>query len=109
MPFEARAEKAMNPLSAKLLTLMAKKQTTLCLAADFSNTAKVLELADTVGPYICIFKTHIDVLTDYSEKFISELKQLAHRHNFLLMEDRSVPNIFFFKACVFVVLLYFLN
>ena len=90
MPFEDRAEKAMNTLSAKLFRLMAKKQTTLCLAADINNTDKVLELADTVGPFICVFKTHIDVLTDYSEKFVLELKQLAQKHNFLIMEDRSV-------------------
>lgn len=90
MPFEARAGKATNSLSAKLLLLMANKQTNLCVAADVSNADKVLELANSVGPYISILKTHVDVLTDYSDKFVTELKQLAQTHNFLIMEDRLV-------------------
>ncbi|KAE8745352.1 uridine 5'-monophosphate synthase [Frankliniella occidentalis] len=91
--FEARAEKSSNAMSAKILRLIASKQTTLCVAADVSNADKVLELANAVGPYICIFKTHVDALSDFSKKFAQELQQLAKVHNFLIMEDRKFGDI----------------
>ena len=93
MTFEARSEKCSNQLSAKLLQLMASKKTTLCVAADLSVSDKVLALAKAVGPYICIFKTHVDVLADYSDTFVKELKQLAQTYNFLIMEDRKFGDI----------------
>lgn len=92
-PFEARAEESKNSMSGALFRLMADKQTTLCVAADLIHSEKVLELANAVGPYICIFKTHVDVLTDFSAKFVEELKQLSKTHNFLLMEDRKFGDI----------------
>lgn len=88
MTFEARAEKSKNLMSAQLLKLMATKQTTLCVAADLSSSDEVLQLANTVGPYICILKTHVDALNDFSDKFAKELQELAKTHNFLIMEDR---------------------
>ena len=88
MTFDVRAEKSTNTMSARLLRLMATKKTTLCVAADFSNSDEVLRLANAVGPYICIFKTHVDALNDFSDKFGKELKELAKTHNFLIMEDR---------------------
>ncbi|KAK3908709.1 Uridine 5'-monophosphate synthase [Frankliniella fusca] len=91
--FESRAEKSSNAMSAKILRLVASKRTTLCVAADLSNTDKVLELANAVGPYICIFKTHVDALEDFSKKFVQELQQLAKVHNFLIMEDRKFGDI----------------
>ncbi|XP_034243615.1 uridine 5'-monophosphate synthase-like isoform X2 [Thrips palmi] len=93
MTFEARAEKATNTMSARLLRLMASKQSTLCVAADLSSTDQVLQLANTVGPYICIFKTHVDALNDFSHKFVKELQELAKTHNFLIMEDRKFGDI----------------
>lgn len=92
-PFEARAEKSSNPMSARLLRLMSEKQTTLCIAADVSSSDKVLELANAAGPHICVFKTHVDALNDFSENFVHELQRLAKTHNFLLMEDRKFGDI----------------
>lgn len=88
IPFEARAEKSTNPMSAKLLRLMALKKTNLCVAADLSSIDKVLALANAVGPYICVLKTHVDALCDFSIKFVEELKNISKVHNFLIMEDR---------------------
>lgn len=47
-----------------------------------------MQLAEDIGPYICMLKTHTDTLSDYSEKVGLELKALAKKHNFLIMEDR---------------------
>jgi len=88
MRFEARAEKAENGMSAKLLRIMAEKRTMLCVAADVDNCAALLDIASQVGPYVCILKTHIDILTDFSPEFIKSLQKLASQHNFLIMEDR---------------------
>lgn len=46
------------------------------------------QLLDAVGPYICIAKTHVDIISDFSMTFIKLLRELATKHRFLLFEDR---------------------
>lgn len=67
---------------------MSQKKTNLCLAADVLDIRKILQLADEVGPLICIFKIHADIIENYSDKERDELKNIATRHNFMIMEDR---------------------
>jgi len=45
-----------NPTAQRLLTLMDKKNTNLCVAADVTTKKELLQLADRIGPYICILK-----------------------------------------------------
>uniref|UniRef100_A0A182QCX4 Uridine 5'-monophosphate synthase n=1 Tax=Anopheles farauti TaxID=69004 RepID=A0A182QCX4_9DIPT len=93
MTFEARADLAKCPLAKDLLKLMATKKTTLCLAADLTKSEDILNLADAVGPYICLLKTHCDIVCDFSEQFVRSLQSLARQHNFLLLEDRKFADI----------------
>lgn len=72
---------------------MEQKQTNLCVAADFIHAKKILELAKATGPHICIFKTHIDIVEDFSPEFITKLQELAVTHNFLIFEDRKFADI----------------
>ncbi|XP_065355262.1 uridine 5'-monophosphate synthase [Calliphora vicina] len=91
--FESRASLAKCELAKQLFNLMVSKKTNLCLAADLTKCQDVLDAADKCGPYICVLKTHVDILEDFNDQFVSDLQALAKRHNFLLMEDRKFADI----------------
>lgn len=94
MSFAARAELPdTHPLAAQLLRLMEKKQSNLCLSADVTNSKELLQLAATLGPSICILKTHIDILDDFTQEIAKELRALADKHEFLIFEDRKFADI----------------
>lgn len=93
IPFHVRASKAKNAIASKLFDLMESKQSTICLAADLTKADAVIELADLTGPHIVLFKTHVDILEDFSNDFIKRLKELAKKHKFLIMEDRKFADI----------------
>lgn len=46
-----------------------------------------------LGPYIAVFKTHIDVVSDFSDKTVAGLKRLSEKHDFLIFEDRKFVDI----------------
>lgn len=77
----------------KLMNIMMSKQSNLCLAADLTDSTSLLNLAEQVGPYICILKTHVDILDDFHSNLIKRLKEIAEMHNFLLLEDRKFSDI----------------
>lgn len=93
LPFTERAKLATNPTTRKLFEIMSSKRTTLCVAADLTNSCDILNLAEEVGPYICALKTHVDIIEDFHANLIKPLKDIAERHNFLLFEDRKFADI----------------
>ena len=95
LDFSSRADLSQqkNPMASKIFELMQTKSTTICLAADFTKSQDILELADLAGPHIAILKTHVDIIEDFDQSFIERLKQLAKKHNFLIMEDRKFADI----------------
>ncbi|XP_043785596.1 uridine 5'-monophosphate synthase isoform X2 [Apis laboriosa] len=92
-PFHIRSTKTKNAIASKLFNLMETKQSTICLAADLTKANDIIEIADLIGPHIVLFKTHVDILEDFSYDFIKRLKDLAKKHEFLLMEDRKFADI----------------
>ncbi|XP_053123800.1 uridine 5'-monophosphate synthase isoform X2 [Hemicordylus capensis] len=94
MSFGARAElPGTHPLAARLLRLMEKKQSNLCLSADVTTSKELLQLAANLGPSICVLKTHIDILEDFTPEVIKQLRLLADQHEFLIFEDRKFADI----------------
>lgn len=93
LTYTQRAELCSNPTAKKLLFLMDEKKTNLCVAADSTTKAGMLEMAEKLGPEICIFKTHIDIVEDFDQDLIMQLQRLAEKYNFLLFEDRKFADI----------------
>lgn len=93
MPYEKRAELARNSIAKQLFNVMAMKKTNLCLSVDFTSVRNILNLLEKVGEHICMVKTHVDIIEDFNEDFTKQLKQLADRFNFLILEDRKYADI----------------
>jgi orotidine-5'-phosphate decarboxylase len=93
MTYEQRLQHCTNDAATQLLQLVIKKQSNLCVSLDVTTRSEFLRIADAVGPYIVLLKTHIDIISDYDSTFIDEIQQLAIRHEFLLFEDRKFADI----------------
>eukprot|EP00736_Rhodelphis_marinus_P010314 Rmarinus@m.1087 len=93
MTWSARAELSQNAIAKKLFHLMESKKSNLCVAADVSSMKELITLAKEVGPYICLLKTHIDALDDFSLDGVRELEELSQSAGFLLFEDRKFGDI----------------
>lgn len=93
LSFDIRAKQAENKAAKKLLELMSQKQTTLCLATDFTKTQEILDLVELAGPHIAVLKIHVDIIEDFQSNFVKKIKESAKKYNFLILEDRKFADI----------------
>jgi orotidine 5'-phosphate decarboxylase subfamily 1 len=83
----------MNKVIKKLKKIMINKQTNLSISVDFTKTRDILDLVDKVGDSICMLKTHVDIIEDFSDDFIKKLKEKSYEKKFLIFEDRKFADI----------------
>lgn len=93
LSFLKRSSLTRHPLAQKLLKLMADKKTNLAVALDLTSQTELLRMADELGPFICVLKTHVDILEDFTPDFGEKLRKIAGKHHFLLFEDRKFADI----------------
>lgn len=94
LSYEQKLHAADHSVTKKLLEIAISKKSNIIASADVLTTNELLDLADRIGPHIVALKTHIDIITDFDpDTTILPLKDLATKHNFLLMEDRKFADI----------------
>jgi uridine monophosphate synthetase len=93
MSYTARSELTDNACAKQLFKLMETKKTNLCVAADVDTAKELLEMAEILGPEICMLKTHCDLYPDFTESFGAQLMAIAEKHNFMTFEDRKFADI----------------
>lgn len=93
LPFEQRAELCKNGCAKRLFQTIARKESNLGLVADVTTSEELVRFASTVGPHICLLKTHIDIVDDFCPAVTDTLMELAQKHDFLLFEDRKFADI----------------
>src|SRR3990167_8030387 len=93
LSYAERANYCIAPIAKRLLQLMQEKETNLALSADVTSASQLLQLADQLGPEICMLKTHIDIIDDFTPELTQKLRKFAHNHDFILFEDRKFADI----------------
>ncbi|KAI9001083.1 Orotidine 5'-phosphate decarboxylase [Trametes punicea] len=91
--YAQRATRHSNPAAKALLETIERKRSNLCVSVDVTKKADFLRIIDIVGPYICLVKTHVDVIEDFDSDLIDELRELSVKHDFQIFEDRKFADI----------------
>lgn len=82
-----------NPVAENLKQIMQTKNSNLGLALDLPDKKKFLTVLEKLGDYICLVKTHIDIIENFDWQFIKEFLKLKEKYNFLIFEDRKFVDI----------------
>ncbi|KAG7449089.1 orotidine monophosphate decarboxylase [Guyanagaster necrorhizus] len=88
-----RATKHGNPAARLLLDTMERKKSNLAVSVDVIKSKDFLAIVDAVGPFVCLIKTHIDIIEDFGPPLIDELQALSSKHDFVIFEDRKFADI----------------
>ncbi|MHA7840281.1 MAG: orotidine-5'-phosphate decarboxylase [Gammaproteobacteria bacterium] len=93
LTYQERGSLAKHPLAQDLLWLMEEKQSNVALSVDVTKGEHLLALAKQLGPHLCVLKTHIDIVEDFTPALTDELTALAQKHEFIIFEDRKFADI----------------
>lgn len=90
---QQRIDAAAHPIKKRLLQLVARKRSNLCVSLDETSAARVLQLVDELSEHVVLFKLHCDIIDDFDGEFIEKLRALAAARDCLLFEDRKFADI----------------
>lgn len=93
LSYGKRSAMCQNPAAKNLLHIIETKKTNLCFSIDLTDPSTILAYVDAVGPHICLLKTHIDIVENFTESFLKQLLDISKKHNFLIFEDRKFADI----------------
>jgi uridine monophosphate synthetase len=93
LSYQDRASHCLSMTAKHLMLLMDEKKTNLAFSADVTTAKELIEYADVLGPEICVLKTHIDIIQDFTPALTAALSSLAKKHRFLIFEDRKFADI----------------
>lgn len=93
LTYEEKLKLQNHSVSKKLIEIALSKKTNLIASLDTHKSAEILKLAHQIGDSIVAVKLHSDIISDFTENFIHELKEIAAAKNFLLFEDRKFGDI----------------
>ncbi|KAI0347147.1 Orotidine 5'-phosphate decarboxylase [Trametopsis cervina] len=91
--YAERAAKHTNPAAKALLHAIERKKSNLCVSVDVTDRDDFLKIIDVVGPYVCLIKTHVDIIERFDYSLIEHLQELSVTHDFLIFEDRKFADI----------------
>lgn len=77
----------------QLLDIANEKKSNIIASVDLTTSNEILFFLNKVGKDICAAKLHIDIVSDFSFEFITQLKLISKQYNFLLIEDRKFADI----------------
>ncbi|KAJ4478251.1 orotidine-5'-monophosphate decarboxylase [Lentinula aciculospora] len=82
-----------NPAAKLLLETMERKKTNLAVSVDVTKSKDFLAIIDAVGPFVCLIKTHVDIIEDFDQLLIKQLQDFSVKHDFVIFEDRKFADI----------------
>ncbi|WVQ84772.1 orotidine 5'-phosphate decarboxylase [Cryptococcus sp. DSM 104549] len=92
-PYAERIALHTNPTAKRVLEVMDRKKTNLCVSVDVTTAAEALEVVRRVGASVCMVKTHCDIIEDFTHEFAQELVKLSKELDFVIFEDRKFADI----------------
>ncbi|KAJ6598941.1 orotidine monophosphate decarboxylase [Mycena vulgaris] len=91
--YAQRALRHTNPAAKLLLETIERKKSNLAVSVDVASSKDFLSIIDVVGPFVCLIKTHIDIIEDFTPSLITDLQALGAKHDFVIFEDRKFADI----------------
>ncbi|KDR83643.1 hypothetical protein GALMADRAFT_235953 [Galerina marginata CBS 339.88] len=91
--YATRALNFTNPTAKLILETMDRKKSNLAVSVDVTDSNDLLAIIEAVGPYVCMIKTHIDIIENFDLFLIERLQHLSQKHDLLYFEDRKFADI----------------